>query len=159
MWNFRAHLLIYVKNLQDNHPLKRLRKSLRIDFQFPGNWFKIGIIFNDFSSSKIWDTQIQISFTVFRNPKNPGIHPSHKKWVIFNSLLILNGFDWFDYSFARIVQSETCVTVTDPSLELLEQIEKFIFKIANKRWLLIDCYQNKIQFVLIKLRNNFGHFK
>ena len=76
---------------------------------------------------------------------------SHIIWLIFNSLLILNGFDWFDYSFARIVQSETCVTVTDPSLELLEQIEKFIFKIANKRWLLIDCYQNKIEFVLIKL--------
>ena len=84
---------------------------------------------------------------------------SHIIWLIFDSLQILNGFDWFDYSFARIVQSETCVTVTDPSLELLEQIEKFIFKIANKRWLLIDCYQNKIQFVLIKLRNNFGHFK
>ena len=72
---------------------------------------------------------------------------SHIIWVIFDSLQILNGFDWFDYSFARIVQSETCVTVTDPSLELLEQIEKFIFKIANKRWLLIDCFI-KIKFNL-----------
>ena len=35
MWNFFAHLLIYVKNLSDDfRPPKHLRKSLRIDFRF-----------------------------------------------------------------------------------------------------------------------------
>ena len=42
--------------------------------QFQGNWFRFGIIWNDFSSSGIWNTQIQVFFTVFQNPLNPGFN-------------------------------------------------------------------------------------
>ena len=45
---------------------------------FPRNWFEFDIILNDFSSSTIGDTQIQFLFTVFQNPKNPGIHPKYE---------------------------------------------------------------------------------
>ena len=44
---------------------------------FPGNWFKFGIILNDFWSSTIWAIQIQLTCTEFKNPKNPGIQPIH----------------------------------------------------------------------------------
>ena len=46
---------------------------------FPGNWFKFGIILNDFWSSIIWANQIQVSSAEFKNPKNPGIQPNHRQ--------------------------------------------------------------------------------
>ena len=42
---------------------------------FPGNWFELDIIGTDFPSSKIWAIQIEVSYTVFKNHKNPGIQP------------------------------------------------------------------------------------
>ena len=52
LWNFLAHLLIYVKNLSDDfRPPKHLRKSLNnffFDIKFPGNWFRFSIILDDF---------------------------------------------------------------------------------------------------------------
>ena len=44
---------------------------------FPGNWLKFGIILNDFWSFIIWVIQIQVLLTELKNPKNPGIQPSH----------------------------------------------------------------------------------
>ena len=44
-------------------------------FWFPGNWFKFGIIWNDFFNTKILDIKIQISFSGLKNHKNPGIQP------------------------------------------------------------------------------------
>jgi len=80
VWNFIAHLLVYVKNLSDDvHLPQHLRKSSKKDFQFlvPGNWFEFGIIENDFSSSIIWAIQIQVSFAGLKNRKNPGVQPIH----------------------------------------------------------------------------------
>ena len=78
MWDFIVHLLIYVKSLsEDVHLLKRPRKSENGIFHvwFPWNWFEFGIIRNDFWSSTVWAFQIQVWFTEFKNPKNPGIQP------------------------------------------------------------------------------------
>ena len=49
---------------------------------FPGNWFKFGIILNDFWSSIIWVIQIQVLLTELKNPKNPGIQPSYDGLMI-----------------------------------------------------------------------------
>ena len=59
---------------KDAHLLKRPHKSLKVDFlfQFPGNWSEFGFIENDFWSSTFWISQIQVPFTEFENPKNPG---------------------------------------------------------------------------------------
>ena len=57
----------------------KVQKSIS-DVQFPENRFKFATILNDFWSSKIWDTQNQILFTVLQNPENPGIHPNHNDW-------------------------------------------------------------------------------
>ena len=78
MWNFLAHLLIYATSLPENvHLPKRLRKSLKIYFQFSEHRFELGIILKDFSSSTILVTQIQVSFARVEIPKNPGIQPSY----------------------------------------------------------------------------------
>ena len=53
----------------------KVKKSI-FDIQFPGNWFEFGMIENDFWSSTIWAIQIQVSYTEFENPKNPGIEPT-----------------------------------------------------------------------------------
>ena len=53
--------------------------------QFPGNWFEFGIIGNDFQSSTFWAIQINVSFTEFKNPKNPVIQPSYVKELICHS--------------------------------------------------------------------------
>ena len=53
---------------------KRPRKSLKVEVQFPGNWFEFGIIGNDF-----WAIQIKASYTEFENLKNPRIQPMYGK--------------------------------------------------------------------------------
>ena len=50
-------------------------KKCIFDSQFPGNWFKFGIIENDFWSSRIWAFQIQDSFAGFKNPRIPVMQP------------------------------------------------------------------------------------
>ena len=80
MQNFLAHLLMYVKKLPHLASMpERPRKSwiFIFDLGFPGNWFKIDIISNDFWCSTIWEIQIQVLFTAFKNPQNPGIQPTH----------------------------------------------------------------------------------
>ena len=61
------------KFTQTQTPTKKLKSGSSM---FSSQEFKFGIIWNDFSSSTIWETQIEILFNVLRNPKNPGIHPS-----------------------------------------------------------------------------------
>ena len=94
-------------------------------FSFPGNWFELGIIGNDFSSFTIWAIQIQVSFTAFKNRKNPGIQPihiiiifgrisdTHEIWMsVFKYLYLggltlacliwsLTGTDWSDPLYSR----------------------------------------------------------
>ena len=48
------------------------------------------IPFKWFFSSTIWDTQIQFLFTVFHNPKNPGIHPFNEN----SQFDATNRFNW-----------------------------------------------------------------
>ena len=60
MWNFIAHLLIYVKSLSHHIPLlKRPRKRSKVNFPwfFQGNRFELGIIGNIFQSSTFWAIQ------------------------------------------------------------------------------------------------------
>ena len=42
-----------------------------LDFYFQGNWFDLGIIGNDFSSSTLFAIQIQVSFAGLKNGKVP----------------------------------------------------------------------------------------
>jgi len=59
---------------------------------FPGNWFKFGIILDDFSSSKIRAIQIQVQYSEFRNPENPGIHYNH---FVYKIICFINrNVDW-----------------------------------------------------------------
>ena len=48
---------------------------------FPENWFKFDIISNAFWNSTIWAIQIQVTFAGFKNPKNPGLQPTHTMCV------------------------------------------------------------------------------
>ena len=48
-------------------------KKWIFDVRFPGNCFEFDMILNDFWSSTFWAIQIKVSFTEFKNPKNPGI--------------------------------------------------------------------------------------
>ena len=57
------------------------------DVQFPGNWFRSGIIWNDFWSITIWAIQIEVSLADLQNRKNPGIQPNH---IVFNTWPTLN---------------------------------------------------------------------
>ena len=67
---------MYVKSLLgEAHLLKRPRKSQKIEF--PRNWFEIGIILNDSSSSFILNIQIIVSLTGTEISKNPVIQPMH----------------------------------------------------------------------------------
>ena len=52
-------------------------KKWIFNIEFPWNWFEFDIISNDFWSSIIWAISIQVSLTEFKNPKIPGIQPSH----------------------------------------------------------------------------------
>ena len=52
-------------------------KKWIFDVELQRNSFKFGIISNDFLSSRIWAFQIEVKFTRFENPKNPGIQPTH----------------------------------------------------------------------------------
>ena len=73
MWNFIAHLLIYIKSLSHHAPYWNAHAKVKngiFDFSFPGNWFQLGLIGNDFSSSTIWAIQIQVPFAAFKNRKN-----------------------------------------------------------------------------------------
>ena len=63
--------------------------------QFQGNWFEFGIIENDFWSSTIWAIQIHVSFTEFKNPKTPGIHPTYR---FLESKRTYSAY-WFKYLF------------------------------------------------------------
>ena len=51
------------------------------DSNFPGNWFKIGIIGHYFSSSTIWAIEFEVSFPGVENTQNPRIHPKYAKWL------------------------------------------------------------------------------
>ena len=52
-------------------------KKLIFEVQFPGNWFESDIIGNDFQSFTFSAIQIYVSFTEFKNSKNPGIQPTY----------------------------------------------------------------------------------
>ena len=74
MWNFLAHILIFVKSLPHSAFLpKRPRKIYKyiFHFHFPGNWFDIGIILSDFWNFTIWAFQIQVLLTELQNLKIP----------------------------------------------------------------------------------------
>ena len=45
---------------------------------FPGNGIGFGIFSNDFWSSTIWASQIQVSYPEIKNHENPGIQPINR---------------------------------------------------------------------------------
>ena len=76
-YEFRESRWLHTKNLPTYSNAHANAKKCIFDSQFPGNWFKFGIIENDFWSSTIWAFQIQDSFAGFKNPKIPGILPNY----------------------------------------------------------------------------------
>ena len=62
---------------------------------FPGNWFELGSIGNDFSSSTIWAIQINVLFAEFKNRKNPGIQPSNIQHYFLLNILIVCTFNLY----------------------------------------------------------------
>ena len=58
-WNVLAHLLIHMKFCREMLAYAKI-EDLIFDYQFPGNWFELGIIGNNFWISTMWAIQILV---------------------------------------------------------------------------------------------------
>ena len=82
------------------------------DIQYPGNRFESDIILNDFWSCSIWEIQIQVSLTEFKNPKNSGIPTFYKTGDQF--VVIIPDWSWFSWG-ARALRLDIDADVIPPA--------------------------------------------